>query len=259
MTWRWNPFSSRKAERAAAHTDGRLVYAIGDVHGCLGLLRRLVDSIYQDALDARPTVRPVLVLLGDYIDRGSQSRGVIDHINALIASGEFEVRALKGNHEEAMLDFLADPVKGPAWVAYGGAATLMSYGVNPPMMEAEPGEWEIARRALVEALPANHRQFLGALELKVSIGSYVFVHAGLRPGVAMEAQTERDMLWIREPFLSRADFDQTIVHGHTPARDPHLGAERIGVDTGAYATGVLTAARLNGADASVLQVSGEAA
>jgi serine/threonine protein phosphatase 1 len=256
MGWLRNPFSAQKTQRPAPSTDGRLVYAVGDVHGCLGLLRRLMLKILEDIAATGPSEPASLVFLGDYVDRGSQSRGVIDYIDAL-SQGGLDVHRLKGNHEEAMLRFLDKASAGPAWTLHGGGNTLLSYGVAPPMMGAPEEEWEEVRLAFAQRLPPSHRAFLDGLELSLTIGDYVFVHAGLRPGVSLDEQTEHDMLWIREPFLSRADFQPVIVHGHTPARDAYLGPNRIGVDTGAYASGVLTAVRLYGREQSVLQADTE--
>ncbi len=256
MGWLRNPFSAQKVERPAPTTECRLVYAVGDVHGCLGLLRRLMLKILEDISATGPAERASLVFLGDYVDRGSQSRGVIDYVDALTQGG-LDVHLLKGNHEAAMLRFLDDSSAGPSWALHGGGATLLSYGVAPPLMGAPEEAWEETRLAFVERLPATHRGFLEKLEVSLTIGSYVFVHAGLRPGVSLDEQTEHDMLWIREPFLSRADFAPVVVHGHTPARDPYLGPTRIGVDTGAYASGVLTAVRLYGEEQSVLQVNNQ--
>lgn len=254
MGWRWNLFGAQKVARPVPHTDGRLIYAVGDIHGCLGLLRRMMRVILEDISSISPNEPAVLVFLGDYVDRGGQSRNVIDYLDAL-SQGGFEVHHLKGNHEEAMLRFLTDPSGGPSWAIHGGSQTLQSYGVAAPMIEAPVEAWEQARQAFVAAVPATHLAFLQNLKLTVTIGSYLFVHAGLRPGVPIERQSEHDMLWIREPFLSRGDFGPIVVHGHTPASHPHLGPTRIGVDTGAYATGVLTAVRLCDETQTILQVS----
>jgi serine/threonine protein phosphatase 1 len=214
----------------------------------------MMRVILEDISTISPPDPAVLVFLGDYVDRGGQSRNVIDYLDAL-GQGGFEVHTLKGNHEEAMLRFLDEPGGGPAWAIHGGSQTLQSYGVGAPMIEAPVEMWEQARRAFNEALPDTHRAFLQNLKLSVTIGSYLFVHAGLRPGVAIERQSEHDMLWIREPFLSRGDFESIVVHGHTPASNPYLGASRIGVDTGAYASGVLTAVRLCDETQTFIQVS----
>jgi len=248
------PFRSRPRPEApttafeTASTEGRLIYAIGDVHGRLDLLRILVGRIADDLSAALPTGRPMLVLLGDYIDRGEQSRGVIDMVMALRERSGFDVRCLKGNHEETLLNFLDDPTTGPAWGLFGGRATLKSYGVTPPQ-GVNLVEWEAARDALADALPERHLAFFRSLSNSLVIGDYLYVHAGIRHGVELEAQSERDMLWIRDPFLKEdRPFEKFVVHGHSPTNAPYFGPHRICVDTGAYATGVLTAARLLDAD-----------
>jgi serine/threonine protein phosphatase 1 len=253
------PFRSKtKAEPPAtsfdaASTDGRLVYAVGDVHGRLDLLRLLVSRIANDLAASAPTSgAPVLLFVGDYVDRGEQSRGVIDMVIALLERSGFDVRCLKGNHEETLLNFLDDPATGPAWGLFGGRATLKSYGVNPPL-GVNLVEWEAARDAFAEAMPQRHLEFYRSLSTRICIGDYLFVHAGVRHGVELEAQSERDMLWIRDAFLEETrPFEKFVVHGHSPTNEPYFGPHRICVDTGAYATGVLTAARLLDADRSFI-------
>jgi serine/threonine protein phosphatase 1 len=229
-------------------TGGRLVYAVGDVHGHAEELGALLRRIAADAQASRAAQQPLLIFLGDYVDRGPDSRGVIDAVLAVEAAGEFEVVALKGNHEDALIRFLADPSYAETWIANWGEATLRAYGV-----ESWGGEAVQAR--FQAALPDAHRRFLGRLALSHTVGDYHFVHAGVRPGVAVEAQDERDLLWIRHEFLSSdAAFGKVVVHGHTPAYAPEVRANRIGVDTGCYFTGVLTAARLHGRARDFIQV-----
>jgi serine/threonine protein phosphatase 1 len=237
----------------SATTLGRLVYAIGDVHGRLDVLEPLVRELARDAARSAPRERPILVFLGDYVDRGPSSAGVIDFLIHLADEGLFEVRALKGNHEQALLTFLDDPGFGDAWITHGGAQTLVSYGVAPPA-RSDPQAWSEARDALVRALPPRHAEFLLGLDLMTVVGDYAFVHAGIRPGAPLDRQTERDLLWIRYEFLDSAGpFDKVIVHGHTPSELPQVTPWRMGIDTGAYATGVLTAVRLDDAGARIIQ------
>lgn len=245
----------RKTPQAPPSTDGRLVYAVGDIHGRLDAFDALLHVIGQDVLDSSPAQRPMLVLLGDYVDRGPASAQVIDRILRLETEPAFEVRALKGNHEEALLQFRDEPGFGQTWVEHGGSATLASYGVQPPATRTDPEAWETARLAFRAALPASHKAFYEGLEIMIILGDYAFVHAGVRPGVPLERQVERDLLWIRAEFLqSTAKFEKIIVHGHTPMEEPQLIAgRRIGVDTGAYATGLLTAVRLDDTGARMLQ------
>ena len=238
----------------APSVGDRLVYAIGDVHGRLDLLQALVADILTDIIAAQPAARPLLILLGDYIDRGDESAGVIGFLAALKAHPALEVRALKGNHEQAILTFMEDPRLGPRWTGYGGDTTLASYGVRTPDAEADADAWAQARASLAEALPPSHLEFLQALELMIEVGDYLFVHAGIRPRVALDAQTEHDVLWIREDFLEASSHcGKVVVHGHTPAAEVEIKANRIGIDTGAYATGVLTALRLEGATRTLIQ------
>ena len=253
MPFCWRSSARREPDPPTPSTDGRVVYAVGDIHGCAELLSALLRAIARDAADLAPAQPPALVFIGDYVDRGDDSRGVIDQVIAL-QGGAFEVRALKGNHEEMLLAFLQDAGAGPTWAQFGGLKTLASYGVAPPAMRSQGEAWEAARQALGAALPAGHRAFLANLELWASFGDHVFVHAGVRSGTPIERQRERDLLWIRDAFLrSKAPFPAIVVHGHTPQDEPTLGPRRIGIDTGAYATGVLTAVRLQGAERKVIQ------
>lgn len=229
--------------RRAAIPDGRRVYAIGDVHGRADLLVRLLKVIDDDVAQGGFTGKPVLVFLGDYVDRGFQSRDVLDILLARDLT-RFEAYFLKGNHEAAMLQFLEDPRVGPRWAEFGGVETLVSYGVRPPRNRTSPEEWERAREELSILAPPAHLEFLRGLDLSVRIGDYLFVHAGVKPGVALEVQSERDLLWIRNEFLEdRQSFEAVIVHGHTPAPRPYRDSRRIGIDTGAYLSGRLTAVR----------------
>lgn len=244
----------KKPPRPDPTPGGRLVYAIGDVHGRADLLSQLTQTIIKDAETQASAHPPVLIFVGDYIDRGADSKGVIDQVIALAASERFELRMLKGNHEEALLNFLQDAKFGPTWGDFGGLQTLMSYGVTPPNRRTNVEDWEAAREAFGLALPKSHQAFLARLELVADYGDYLFVHAGVRPGVSLQDQTEHDLLWIRDDFLeARGPFGAVIVHGHTPKPEPFLGANRIGIDTGAYATGVLTAVRLKDGERLIIQ------
>jgi serine/threonine protein phosphatase 1 len=247
-------FSREKARAAPPSTGGRLVYAVGDVHGRLDVLGPLLHDIAQDTVASKPDEPPLLIFLGDYVDRGADSKGVVDLVLEMKAWARFEVRALKGNHEEALLQFLVEPTFGQTWLDHGGAATLASYGVQPPAQRTDPEAWAKTRDAFALALPAAHRAFYETLELMITVGDYAFVHAGVRPGVPLAQQAERDLLWIRQEFLAeRGRFEKIIVHGHTPMETPQLTPVRLGVDTGAYATGVLTAVRLEGETQRVMQ------
>ncbi len=222
---------------------GRRVYAIGDIHGRADLLMRLLGEMTDDIARGGFEGRPILVFLGDYVDRGFQSREVL---NILLSNtlSPFETYFLKGNHEAAMLQFLTDPSIGPRWAEFGGVETLVSYGVKPPRTRTSVEEWTRASKELNALLPPEHRHFLANLDLSVRIGDYVFVHAGVRPSAPLDQQTEQDLLWIRDEFLDdRRHLGAVIVHGHTPVQQPYRDSRRIGIDTGAYLSGRLTAAR----------------
>lgn len=241
------------AESRPPSTGGRLVYAIGDVHGYPNQLAALLNQIAEDAAREAAPERPLIVFLGDYVDRGPDSRGAIDIIVSLMDDDRFEVVALKGNHEDAMLRFLTEPGFAPAWISNWGDATLRAYGVAPPS-DFDVAACQAVQARFAEALPARHRAFLGGLRLSVEVGDYLFVHAGVRPGVPLDAQAERDLIWIRYEFLQcDQPFGKVVVHGHTPADRPERRANRINVDTGVYFSGTLTAVRLKGEQQSFLQ------
>lgn len=241
------------AEPRASHVpEGQRLYAIGDIHGRDDLLAELLGRIEEDARRAGPA-QNILIYLGDYIDRGLQSQQVLERIVAGPPDG-FEAIHLKGNHEAAMLEFLRDPAFGRTWKYYGGLETLHSYGIRELTLSDNPEDFERARKHFERALPEAHRRFLETLPLSVAFGDYFFVHAGVRPGVPLERQSEDDLLWIRDEFLeSTASFGKVVVHGHTPREDVVFRTNRIGVDTGAYVTGVLTCVVLEGASRRLLQ------
>lgn len=222
--------------------DGLRIYAIGDIHGCAGLLDRLTGLIEEDC--AAASAVPQLVFLGDYLDRGPDSLGVIERLLA-IAEQRPNAVFLKGNHEAVFLDFLAHPAEFEDWLHWGGAETLESYGVSRPWRRpAEELAEEMRRR-----MPERHLAFLRRLELSRVFGDYFFVHAGVRPDIPLDAQDERDLLWIRGDFhhaAAEARPDKVIVHGHQPTKKPVDAGWRIGVDTGACFSGSLTAVVLEG-------------
>jgi serine/threonine protein phosphatase 1 len=216
--------------------EGVRIYAIGDVHGRANLLTQIFELIDAD-LEHFPPSRNLQVFLGDYVDRGTESRAVID---LLLERGcSHETIFLKGNHEAIMLDFL-DRARGfGAWRSLGGAATMMSYGVAPNL--GKLGNDIDLVRPLKLAMPTSHLRFLRNLKCSFTCGDYFFVHAGVRPGVPLEAQKEDDLLWIRNDFLDTSEYlGKFIVHGHTPVECPDIRSNRINIDTGAYATGNLT-------------------
>ena len=236
--------------------EGTLVWAVGDIHGRLDLLLPLVEAIVADLRDATAT-RKVVIFLGDYIDRGPDSRGVLKLLAGLSVVEGVEWRFLKGNHEQAMLGFLDDPSAGPRWCEYGGDNALRSYGLRVPDLAHRTEAWARVAADLRHKLTAREAEFLESLELSITVGDYFFSHAGARPGVALDRQSSEDLMWIRQPFLnSGTAFECVVVHGHTPTPRVHADHRRIGIDTKAYDTGVLTALRLEGCERSLLQSIG---
>lgn len=227
------------ANRASVPAD-HFVVAVGDVHARLDLLEDLWKRV--DEVSRLSSARKrMLIFVGDYVDRGGQSRELVARL--LAGFPGFETVFLKGNHDETLLQFLNDPTIGDAWKSFGGLETLRSYGVTHA-----PGKaWAQTRTEFAAALPAEHLAFFKNLKMHLTVGDYLFVHAGLRPRVRLEDQTEQDMLWIREEFLDSAvNFGRIVVHGHTPAKAPEVRQNRIGIDTGAYMTDNLTAIILEG-------------
>lgn len=243
-------FSRETAAAKTAHSapDDTVVYAIGDVHGRLDLLEDLERKITRDA-EGRNASRKVLVYLGDFVDRGYQSREVLDHLLAPGPAG-FERVFLQGNHEEFLLRFLDDSSVARSWFSNGGLETMMSYGVEVSMSAADTSRVQANFKS---ALPDEHRAFLEALPSMHKEGDYVFVHAGIRPGVALDAQDPKDLRWIRGDFLEDTrDHGAVIVHGHTVEENPVSRPNRIGIDTGAYATSELTCVVLSGREREFL-------
>jgi serine/threonine protein phosphatase 1 len=217
--------------------DGTLVYCVGDIHGRDDLLGEMAERVEADT-KTRSFEHAVTIFLGDYIDRGLGSKRVVERL----ASGEWptSVIALAGNHEDFLMAFLDDAAVLDFWRGQGGLATLNSYGVDVgPAMAGR--DFAAVQAAFTARFPKGHRDFLEALKDSTVIGDYFFCHAGVRPGVALDRQNRDDLLNIREPFLSsKAEHGKVVVHGHTPAVAPEIRANRIGIDTGAYATGRLT-------------------
>ena len=225
------------------------VYAVGDVHGCRAELERLLEAIDADAHDFAGDVQ--LVLLGDLVDRGPDSAGVVDLARRCSVAGH-RCHVLMGNHEEAMLAAYDGEQDPRGWLNYGGMQTLESYGI-PRSEHFAPG-FNLSRR-MREAIPAEHIQFLRALPDHVTVGEYLFVHAGIRPGVSLQQQRSADLRWIRAEFLdSDVDHGMMVVHGHTISQNPVIAANRIGIDTGCYSGGSLTALVLEGSSRRFLQV-----
>lgn len=236
---------------------GVVAWAIGDIHGRLDLLRPLVAAIRAD-LARGEAERKLVIFLGDYIDRGPESRQVVDYLAELARSPDAEWRFLRGNHEQTMLDFMRDPGLGPQWCEYGGEQTLQSYGLRPPAMKHRTETWGPVAADLAHRVSPEAMTFLEGLENSVTVGDYFFAHAGARPKVPLERQTPNDLMWIRSQFLdSPVGFERIVVHGHTPTSEVHADSRRIGIDTRAYSSGRLTALRLIGPDRLLMQSIGK--
>lgn len=228
------------------------VYAIGDIHGRDDLLATMHARIAADA--AGFAGRRVVVYLGDYVSRGPASRAVVDRVRGWRPEG-FEIVTLKGNHEDLLLRFVGGDLEaGDHWFHYGGVDTLASYGVDGAGPGREAAVLETLRRQFVAALPAGHLDFFSGLRVHHGEGDYRFVHAGVVPGVPLAEQSELDQMWIRQRFLeSDRDHGAVIVHGHCIAAQPEVRHNRIGIDTGAYRSGVLTCLVLDATTCAFLQ------
>lgn len=215
------------------------IYAVGDIHGRLDLLMEMEEAIAGDIRRTRPQCA-VICYLGDYVDRGPSSAGVVEHLVSLASDGVARV-FLKGNHEDRLLAFLDDPAaSGPRWMEFGGREALASYGVTAPG-EIRGRDWDDLREAFARALPDRHLRFYRDLRLAFAWRRYLFVHAGLNPSRPAVDQTAHDLMWIRDPFLqSDRDWGVMVVHGHVIVDQPEFRSNRIAIDTGAYKSGRLT-------------------
>lgn len=215
------------------------IYAVGDVHGCLRETEKLLSQIKVHN-DYRPPLKTYIVFLGDLIDRGPDSRGVIELLMDFPLSS-IEPLFILGNHEEMMIrGLLGEPEILPDWLRYGGFACAESYGIPRSALDGQ--ESQVIEHILRSAIPKTHVEFLSGFLESVRFGDYLFTHAGIRPGVLPERQVAREMRWIREGFLDyRGDHGFIVVHGHTITEEIDIRSNRIGLDTGAYKTGVLSA------------------
>jgi len=245
----WESLLSRPKKSPPRTPDDLRIYAVGDIHGRADLLAQLFACIDADAA-AYPAPKTIEVFVGDYIDRGPQTREVLD---MLVARSRIRrMVCLKGNHETYIPDFLRNPAILDQWRLFGGLETLVSYGVMPSINPDEQEQRELAA-AFSGALPSSHRQFLANLKSSFTCGDYFFCHAGVRPGVPLSQQHEQDLLWIREDFLLHEEgFGKIVIHGHTPVAQPDIRPNRINIDTGAYATGRLTCLVLESEDITLI-------
>jgi serine/threonine protein phosphatase 1 len=222
--------------KTARLRPGMRIYCIGDIHGRADLLAHMQERIAAD-LKRRPNHESLIIYLGDYIDRGPQSAQVLDLLAKPAPAPHF---ALRGNHETMMLDFLRDMRTLDIWRRLGGMETLVSYGIDVSDVAMGLG-YEEARQTLLSKLPERHLNLLKNMRLSLEVGDYFFCHAGVRPGIALEAQSEVDLTTIRHDFLgSDDDFGRIVIHGHTPVAEPEIKKNRINIDTGAFASGRLT-------------------
>lgn len=228
------------------------IYAIGDIHGCFDALLALEARILADARQSG--VRdPLLIYLGDYIDRGPDSKAVLSHIARQDHGDGIARIALCGNHDDTFLRFIRDPANNAAWMNVGGDATLRSYGLGQLAHLRRPEELAAIGPMLRAAIPDEHVTLLENLPVMATIGTCIFVHAGIRPGIALEDQTDRDLLWVREPFLSEGPrLKVNVIHGHTAGAEAVFGPRRICIDTGCYKTGRLTALKATSDGARLL-------
>ena len=239
-----------KRERVEIDLSDTVVYAVGDVHGCFRQLRSLEDRIVADA--AGLPGQKLIVMLGDYIDRGPDSARVLDHLLASPPAG-FERICLAGNHETQMLDYLDGRLSLERWLATGARSTLFSYDIDAEHLADLYGIGNRLDDYIRAAIPREHIQFLGNMPIMVFSDRYVFVHAGIRPGVPLLEQEDDDLLYIREEFFEASRrLNRWVVHGHTPVEFPRIDGRRLGIDTGAFKTGRLTAVRVAGKQGRLL-------
>jgi serine/threonine protein phosphatase 1 len=238
-------------QSSPAGPPGYRAYVVGDIHGRLDLLKELLNKIHGE-LDAEPPGKCLLVFLGDLIDRGPNSAQVVERLRTYSRRG-VEPVFLLGNHEEVLLRVLAGDLDlFDKWRWFGGSECLLSYGVNPDEVSKAPDD--VALAIVRAAIPRQHVQFLKSFYDAWHFGDYLFVHAGIRPGIELEQQSRADVRWIRDPFLTdESDHGFVVVHGHTITSSVEQRQNRIGIDTGAYRTGILTALGLEGRDRWLLQ------
>ena len=218
------------------------IYAVGDVHGCLDELLALEERIVADA--AQLPGQKLIIMLGDYVDRGPASAQVIDHLMAPAPAG-FERICLTGNHEIVMLQYLDGGIQLADWFSMGAGATLRSYGIDHERLALMYQSADLVDDVVRKTIPSSHVAFLRSLPILVETPGHLFVHAGIRPGIDLAKQQDGDLVFIRSEFYDRAHLlNQFVVHGHTPVEQPRLEGLRLNIDSGAYYSGRLTAVRI---------------
>jgi serine/threonine protein phosphatase 1 len=228
------------------------IYAVGDVHGRLDLLQRMYEGITADR-SRRAESDWRIIHLGDNVDRGPDSKGVLDFL--IEQSRDPRVICLAGNHDVCFLDFLAEPDPAGLFATNGGRQTALSYGVQLDFLDA--AEFPLQYEAFRRAVPDAHRSFMQNLRFSCTLGDFYFCHAGIMPAVPLDEQDPRDLIWIRDKFLNYTGLHpKVIVHGHTPARDPDVRPNRVNIDTGAFASHVLSALIIDGSDKQIMKVIG---
>lgn len=246
--------AGRLAGRKPRVPEGVRAYAVGDVHGRDDLLGDLLTQIEAD-IDRRPLARNHIIMLGDLIDRGPDSCGVLERLRRFNTAG-CELHLVSGNHEEVLLRLLEGEYGIlPSWLKFGGEETLESYGADVERIRR--ADESTGLRLMRAAIPATHQAFLRSLDDTVRLGDYLFVHAGIRPRIELSEQAQCDLRWIRQPFLDDdSDHGFVVIHGHTISSDVVERENRVGIDTGAYSSGRLTALGLEGEDRWFLQATG---
>jgi serine/threonine protein phosphatase 1 len=250
----WFGAPKSRAWRKPTLTHGARVYAIGDVHGRLDLLRELLHRVEADDR-TRPPAETHVIMLGDLVDRGPDSSAVIELL--LDPPGFANFHFIMGNHEEAMLHSLVERVdpRETGWLEFGGLETLRSYGVSPDLLSLDRN---VLARAICRHIPDEHLHFIMSFEPMIQFGDYIFVHAGIRPGIRLDQQYDVETRWIRAPFLDdTSDHGVVVVHGHSISPEPVIRRNRIGIDTGAYQSERLTALGLEGEERWFLRTEGE--
>ncbi|MDW6004662.1 metallophosphoesterase family protein [Vibrio mangrovi] len=250
----WMPFMAKPPAETPC-----LVYAVADIHGHDYLLEEMLDKIEQDMQETTET-KPLVIFLGDYIDRGPDAKRVVDLLIRASRVRNMACVFLLGNHEQWLIDFMHSSVILPVWGCQGGLETLLSYGVPQKMILSGILDAEVAdevRHVFLDLLPESHLSFFQSLVNHFELGDYFFVHAGIDPNRPLHQQRKEDLIWIRHPFLSsKQDFGKVIVHGHTPSEHVESLPNRINLDSGIYIRHVLNCAVLEGSCRYLIQASG---